>query len=682
MNRQGYVRQGIAAILFASVAVFTSAALVTTQAAEPATRDKAPATKGQAPATKDKKGGTRHAEKESQPAEAQVLLDKALSAEATGDTQARGEYLQQALAADPDFAPAHWQLGEMKIDGQWLSVDSAAATSTMAAKFHEYRLRRAKTRATADEQIKFAAWCSEKGLTDQARMHLQAAMSMRPTHNQQRDIMKKLDLVRYQKQLMPAAKADLYKKHDKELEALMHKWKPILTRWRGDLESRDASRQIDAEQKLNDIKDVAVIPVLETVFAKSGATAGAAAVKVIAAMPEIKASESLVRFAVLAENEEVRQAAAEALRSRDVFSYVPMLLAGLSNPIEISFQSFAGEGGIFGERLTLYREGPEANMLYTSGVTALPNFTPAVGGLTIPQTAQAEQRVAAQAAQDSVTAQAAMAENARSAWANERIIAALRIATDNDSMGEDAKDWWNWWSEYNELHYAGSPETYEINRSTYTYYGAATYYPTPSTAPAQSSSQSSQLSDSKTTPTYQPPTLNTRPGQPASTYRYGLPTNMHWDSGKIACFVPGTIVWTVTGKMPIEEVRVGDLVLSQNVETGELAYKPVERVTKGPPLPLVEIHVGQQTIRSTMGHLFWVSGTGWRMAKELKVGDRLHTTKGTLAIDSVEKTGEASCHNLVVTDFTTFFVTDEQILVHDIDVHGPTLCTVPGFSAN
>ena len=33
-----------------------------------------------------------------------------------------------------------------------------------------------------------------------------------------------------------------------------------------------------------------------------------------------------------------------------------MLLAGLSNPIEISFQTFMGEGGIFGDRLSLYRE--------------------------------------------------------------------------------------------------------------------------------------------------------------------------------------------------------------------------------------------------------------------------------------------------------------------------------------
>ncbi len=83
-----------------------------------------------------------------------------------------------------------------------------------------------------------------------------------------------------------------------------------------------------------------------------------AVVAAIAEMPQIKASESLVRFAVLAENEQVRKGAAEALKSRDIFSFVPMLLAGLSNPIEISFQTFMGEGGIFGDRLSLVPRRP------------------------------------------------------------------------------------------------------------------------------------------------------------------------------------------------------------------------------------------------------------------------------------------------------------------------------------
>ncbi|HEY4308151.1 MAG TPA: polymorphic toxin-type HINT domain-containing protein [Pirellulales bacterium] len=630
-----------------------------------------PSVQGKEPAAKGV------AEKSPRESEAAALVEKALTAEAAGDTDARANYLQQALAADPEYAPAHWQLGEIKVENQWLSADSTAATSAWSSKINEYRQLRARTGRTVDGQLVLARWCENAGLDDQAKMHLQMALYSRPTHAQQKEITEKLGLVRFQKQLMPAAKADMIKKHDKELEAVTKKWRPIVTRWRNDLDSRDTGRQAEAARQLKEIKDIAVIPVLETVFGKAGPTAGKAVTSTIDAMPQPKASESLVRFAVLAENEQVRKAAAQALKTRDMFSFVPMLLSGLSNPIEISFQTFAGEGGIFGDRLTLYREGQNANMAYTSGLTAMPNFMFQPGAVVIPQTAVAEARVANQTATDVATAQAAMAENARTEFTNERICATLRIATDADILNDDAKDWWAWWNEYNDTHYSGDRETYAINRSAYTYYSAEIYRPV---QPAVT-----QLTGS-TAQTYQPkqqtpPTQPTLPAASANRQYLGLDTRFHFDSGKIACFVPGTIVWTATGKMPIEEVHVGDLVLAQDVESGELGYKPVAKVTKGPVLPLVEMHAGEETIRCTLGHLFWVSGTGWRMAKELKVGDRLHTTKGTLAIDSVVKTGEASCHNLVVPDFNTYFVTDQQILVHDIDVRGPTTVTVPGLAS-
>ena len=68
------------------------------------------------------------------------------------------------------------------------------------------------------------------------------------------------------------------------------------------------------------------------------------------------------------------------------------------------------------------------------------------------------------------------------------------------------------------------------------------------------------------------------------------------------------------------------------------------------------------------------------MAKQLQPGQSLHTVHGPIVIDGVEKTGEASCHNLIVSDFNTYFVTDRQVLVHDINVHDFTLATVPGLA--
>src|SRR5262249_25682113 len=134
-----------------------------------------------------------------------------------------------------------------------------------------------------------------------------------------------------------------------------------------------------------------------------------------------------------------------------------------------------------------------------------------------------------------------------------------------------------------------------------------------------------------------------------------------------------------SGPLAIEEIKVGEIVLAKNVETGELAFKPVTATTIGPELPLVVIAAGGETIRATYGHLFWVSGVGWKMAKQLEPGQWLHTTNGPVVIDDVKKEGSAMCHNLIVADFNTYFVTDQAFLVHDINVRGPTTATVPGL---
>ena len=57
------------------------------------------------------------------------------------------------------------------------------------------------------------------------------------------------------------------------------------------------------------------------------------------------------------------------------------------------------------------------------------------------------------------------------------------------------------------------------------------------------------------------------------------------------CLLAGTPVWTASGPARVEEIQVGDLVLSQHPGTGELAYKPVLKTTVRPPGPLVEMSV-------------------------------------------------------------------------------------------
>ena len=51
----------------------------------------------------------------------------------------RTDYLKDALAADPGYAPAHWHPGEVHYRGRWLSIDDAAAEVMHAGKVAMYR---------------------------------------------------------------------------------------------------------------------------------------------------------------------------------------------------------------------------------------------------------------------------------------------------------------------------------------------------------------------------------------------------------------------------------------------------------------------------------------------------------------------------------------------------------------
>lgn len=113
------------------------------------------------------------------------------------------------------------------------------------------------------------------------------------------------------------------------------------------------------------------------------------------------------------------------------------------------------------------------------------------------------------------------------------------------------------------------------------------------------------------------------------------------------CFIAGTLVHTDKGLVPIEQIKVGDRVLSQPEQGGEITYKAVVNtfvfeekeifVIKfndwdGKPSPNIAIH----HLYATGNHPFWVDGTGWTAAENLRIGNRLQLADGrTVEVDQV-----------------------------------------------
>lgn len=88
--------------------------------------------------------------------------------------------------------------------------------------------------------------------------------------------------------------------------------------------------------------------------------------------------------------------------------------------------------------------------------------------------------------------------------------------------------------------------------------------------------------------------------------------------GGSSCFAPGTLVVTPTGNKPIEEIKVGDVVLSYNEKTRENEERVVIRVLNFENTKRtirVRLKNGQ-TITATEDHKFYHKG-GWHTLKHL-----------------------------------------------------------------
>ena len=222
---------------------------------------------------------------------------------------------------------------------------------------------------------------------------------------------------------------------------------------------------------------------------------------------------------------------------------------------------------------------------------------------------------------------------------NERIAAALKTATGEDHPA-DPNAWWQWWNDENEVFVEGEKTLQTSYRSE-----RVAVVDRPVTGGGASG------------------------GSTGGGQRRG------------DCLAAGTPVWTATGPKAIEQIEVGDLVLSQDPDSGELAYKPVLQTTVRPRGPLVRVTIGDEQFETSGGHLFWVSGEGWVKSRELEPGMDLHTPRGTRVVRDCQSGSEQETYNLVVADFATYFVGPDKLLSHDNTVREPTERVVPGLVA-
>src|SRR4051794_17564216 len=82
------------------------------------------------------------AEPASTTAESERLVAAAAKAEAAGDALRAASQLRDAVRLDPENRLAHWQLGEVLVDKNWMRVDDAQRRAANDPRQAEYKERR------------------------------------------------------------------------------------------------------------------------------------------------------------------------------------------------------------------------------------------------------------------------------------------------------------------------------------------------------------------------------------------------------------------------------------------------------------------------------------------------------------------------------------------------------------
>lgn len=593
--------------------------------------------------------------------ETERLVAAAAKAEIAGDTSRSASQLRDAVRIDPENRLAHWQLGEILVDKNWVKAEDAQRRAANDPRQVEYKERRKAAGASLQDQLALARWCRKASLSDEARFHWASVLAIDSKND---EALRALNLRWVKGRLVPRGQLADAKDQLRESKRAAERWSSKMVKWRREVVGQDKNAKLSALAEISSIKEADAIPSLEDVtlghdannsrHAQECAEIGLAFVDSLGNLQGQAATESLARHAVFAPSEKVRAAATEKLKRRELHDFVPMLVNALGMPIETSYSVTTGPDGSVHYLRSLYREGPDSDWSwdsrravvqrdfggrhyqydsYTRKTTDMgPGESPVITAAKKANVATGYQKRYA----DNAAATVARVNQANQTveTLNTRIVPVLTATTGKD-LGDNPKSWWDWWRSTNEY----------------------TSYDHPVDQGYDSSID----------------------GQ----YFYNFPSYSNVSSApvrRMSCFVKGTPVWTKIGLRSIESLELGDLVLAQDVNTGELKYEPIVGRTVRPPSPIVKLSIDKEHVRTTRGHLFWVAGIGWRMAKELEKGAKLHGLKGSMEIRAVESDGESEAYNLVVADVDTYFVGAHGFLVHDNTPRNPTQAILPGVS--
>jgi pretoxin HINT domain-containing protein len=554
----------------------------------------------------------------------------AYAAELSGQPAVRDALVEEALNQDSDNEKARWLAGHVQDGNGWTSASMAEQSRTKDEFLQEYIQRRETCKEDAASRFRLANWCRDHDMPDRERLHLTELVN---SHGPSPAVMSRLGMIKFRGQWIAEETLDESRRLDERQRRIEKKWKPVFAKWKGDLKAADAAAYAKLADRLATVNEAEAVPILEEVISAHNERAALAVVGRLDALPGQEATESLVRHAVLTQSEAVRNVAAEALKKRPKYNFIPLLLNALVAPMEMVVEYPYGNTGY--RRTTTIQPGPDYDVKTVSNVsdyrTHIRDHVVLPGKIIQETNPWAKpvwrRKVWTNTTSIDDTPHRYMEKGTERLQYNEAIFRTLYLLS--GEYYDKPEEWRDWWNRYTEYERDEDKPTYErrFHRHFWAHY-----------------------------------------------HRIHVT--------RVSCLACGTPVATETGSRPIEQILPGDKVLAQDPGTGQLEYKVVLQRTVRQLGEMRKVSVGDDSVTVTLGHPFWVVGKGWLMAKELEVGQRVRGLGNSFEITAIEELPEDVAYNLVVDDFATYFAGDARLLLHDNTLPAPTDAVLPGFVAN
>ncbi|RUL86710.1 polymorphic toxin-type HINT domain-containing protein [Tautonia sociabilis] len=658
--------------------------------------------------------------------DAQVRL--ALWCEANGRRADAMRHLALAVLVAPDHFAARGLMGQVRRGASWrrpAEVASEPDDAAHAALREEYEGRRSRMEETADAHWKLALWCERSGLTDEATAHFAAVTRLDPKREA---AWKRLGYKKHHGRWLTDAQIAAAKAEAEAREALEKTWRPRLEAWAAQL--ADPGTRGEALAGLAAVEHPLLVPAIWSVLVAGRHADGPVAVQVLGQIDARDASRALATLAAFSNDAEVRRLATETLKRRDPREWADLLIGMIRKPIQYSVQPVNGPGSA-GE---LFVEGKQYNYrrVYAAppppSVPLLPGDQLRIGPDGLPLLARSEVLVSPAYSDPDLSRALAGASPER----QREFTARLRQEGIDGQAAETLVSAFSTNRQLPSLAFPSAPHSrfgaIPLNSGTTFSLAYSREYQIPigqmfleaerATAQVQEHLRRDVLAieltnapirelNGRVVPVLEEAT-GTRNGDDPDAWRAWwidqigmrqvLPRPANGTSTvtdvvsvqprpvpigvfelplvairMASCFGAGTPVHTVDGPRPIEEIQVGDLVLSQDEATGSLAYKPVIGLHHNPPSTTFEVRIGGETIVSSDFHRFWVAGRGWVMARELRVGDTIRAVGRTATVEAIEEGQVQLVYNLDVAETRSFFVGELGVLVHDNSLPSTTI---------